>query len=247
MPLFKLFEKYPELIYGFSEKSDGSMRLGDNKKIFALNLERRKKYFAKKNIFLSQITQASLVHRDKIKKITKKDASKIIPSTDGLISSEKNLFLTLTGADCFPIYFFDPDKKAIGVAHAGWKGVVKNITGKVINKMLKAFESNPRNILIGIGPGIRACHFEIKKENIHFFKKYHEHVLKRKGKIFVDLPGIIKKQLLMAGVNNNNIEDSKKCTFCLKNKYFSYRRDKPKIIKAMIAHIGIKETEFDKK
>lgn len=81
---FSIFDKHPELIYGFSEKSDGSLRLGDDKKMFKTNLKRRIKYFSKLGISINQITQANLVHGNRIFEITRQETGRIIPDTDGL-------------------------------------------------------------------------------------------------------------------------------------------------------------------
>jgi copper oxidase (laccase) domain-containing protein len=88
------------------------------------------------------------------------------------------------------------------------------------------------------------------------FAEYPEAVHYRNNKIYVDLPAIIERQLLEAGLQNQNIEIPGECTFCLKEKYFSFRRDpfgkaqgrpersrggdKPKNVEAMVAYIGLK-------
>lgn len=52
-----------------------------------------------------------------------------IEGGDGLVTNIPNLVLTTYHADCVPLYFYDYDKKVIGLAHAGWKGTYKNIGG----------------------------------------------------------------------------------------------------------------------
>lgn len=46
------------------------------------------------------------------------------------------------------------------------------------------------------------------------------------GKIFLDLAGIIALQSTVAGVKPEKITTHPDCTFCEKDKYFSYRRKK---------------------
>ena len=145
------------------------------------------------------------------------------------------MLLTVTVADCFPVYFYDPKTKTIGIAHSGWRGTVGNIAGITI----KAMGSSAADILVGVGPGIQACHFEIKENILDNFVNY-KYAVRRKGtKIFVDLPRIIKTQLPEAGILESNIENLGECTYCNKNSYFSYRRDKPRLVQAMIAYIGL--------
>jgi len=56
--------------------------------------------------------------------------------------------------------------------------------------------------------------------------------------MFLDLKNIAQTQLRSLGVKEEHIEANPECTYCISDKYFSYRRDKPKILKTMIAVIG---------
>jgi copper oxidase (laccase) domain-containing protein len=105
--------------------------------------------------------------------------------------------------------------------------------------MIKSMGCSPEDLIVGIGPGIQLCHFEIQTDILENFSNYQESIVNRNNHIFVDLPKIIMRQLDEAGVPEKNIESSGVCTFCQKDQYFSYRRDKPKEVEAMIAYIGI--------
>ncbi len=208
-----------------------------NGEVFELGLKNREKFFAKENI--KNYITAGLVHGTRLKRVDLSDNKKIIWKTDGLITNEKNLFLSLTGADCFPVYFFDKKAGAIGIAHAGWRGVVGGIILEMIYKFKEEFSSSPENLEVIIGPGIRICHFEIGEDVLDKFSDYEKFIQSRDGKIFVSLPRIIKEQLLEIGVQAKNIKDSEECTYCLEEKYFSYRREQKKIPDVMVAYIGL--------
>jgi YfiH family protein len=165
------------------------------------------------------------------------DIGTVIENCDGLATGMPNKFLTVTVADCFPIYFFNPATNTVGLAHSGWRGTVANIPGE----MVKVMGKNAGVIMAGIGPGIQSCHFKIKKDILEKFLAYPESIIHRGNKIFIDLPLIIRKQLTKAGVRPKNIENCAECTFCLKDKYFSFRRDKPKAAQTMIAYIGLNQ------
>jgi copper oxidase (laccase) domain-containing protein len=94
---------------------------------------------------------------------------------------------------------------------------------------------------VGIGPGIRKCHFDIKPENAQYYNTYPDVIERKENTIFVDLPAIIKTELNKNGVSVEYVEDNKLCTYCLEDTYFSYRRDKPQQVHAMIAYIGISD------
>ena len=62
-----------------------------------------------------------------------------VPGVDGLVTTEKNLFLCVNTADCVPLFFLEPENKIIGIAHAGWKGTLHEIGKKVIEQILLAY------------------------------------------------------------------------------------------------------------
>lgn len=226
------------LVFGMSERKDGSMILR-YPQLYIQNLENRKKFFKKLDIELDQLVCANLVHGKNVAVISEKDSGENIAETDGLVINQKNLFLTATFADCLPIFFYDEVKNAIGLAHAGWRGVLINIAGEMIDKMVDAYNSKPEDIRIIIGPHLQKCHFEVKNDVVLQFEKYKEFVINKNNQKFIDLLSIVKKQLGEKGVRLKMIETSKVCTYEAEKKYFSFRRDKPRKVEAVVAYIGL--------
>jgi len=212
---FLIFDGYPELEYGVSEKSDGAMKFD--------SLKRESYLFA-------PYVLAHVVHGTRVVVAHADNRGGVLPETDGLVTKENNIFLVITVADCFPVYFYDPRTKTIGLIHAGWRGISQNIV-KETAKVLEKSSADVKNLLAGIGPGIRECHFEVQEDIARLFGTKER---------FVNLSSIIQKQLIELGFRKSNIEDSGECTYCLDQKYFSYRRDKPAQVEAMIAYIGRK-------
>ncbi len=232
--MLKFFQKFENVTAVMSLKEDGSMKLfkdGD------LNLKNREKFFNKIGISDKNVVSAEIIHGNKAEIILNNNL-KMIPGTDALATSEKNIYLSITVADCVPAFFYEPEKKIIAIAHAGWRGIVAGIIGTTFTKILE-LGSKAENLQVAMGPGINACHFEIKENIVDKFAVYSSYVIKRDNKIFVDLKGILKRQLLNLGVKEENIENNNDCTF-ENGKYFSSRRDKPQVIEAMIAVIGMK-------
>jgi hypothetical protein len=228
--MFKNFDYIANLKYGISEKSDGAMELANADLSGA---DRRRIFFEKQGIAAADVINAGLAHSFKVAKVNNNDRGKIIAGTDALVTANHDLLLTITVADCFPVYFYNPKIHTVALAHSGWRGTAQNIVGEVI----KALSGTAADLFVGIGPGIQACHFEIKDDVLEKFLKYPEAVIYRNNKIFVDLPKIISSQLTAAGVLSKNIENCVECTFCQKEKYFSFRRDKPKSLEAILAYI----------
>lgn len=154
--------------------------------------------------------------------------------TDGLVTNKKDKVLSLTFADCTPIYLFDKKQKVIANIHSGWKGTVKKIAKKSVEFMKEKFCSNPKDIICVIGPTIRKCHFEVKQDvrdifynefkymqNIDDIIKYNEQT----ESYFIDTVEINKILLQEEGIPEENIIDSKVCTYFNSDIIHSYRKE----------------------
>ncbi|MBC7333265.1 MAG: laccase domain-containing protein, partial [Actinobacteria bacterium] len=122
-------------------------------------------------------------------------------------------------ADCVPLFFYDPSRKVVGIAHAGWSGTAKRIVKNVIKVMIEQYCCLPENILVGIGPSIGPCCYEVGLE----VAKKISPVLIKGSKYFVDLWQANKVQLLSSGVAEENIEVAELCTRCNSHIFFSAR------------------------
>jgi hypothetical protein len=83
---------------------------------------------------------------------------------DAMITQDRGLALTLRFADCVPVVFHDPVKGAIGIAHAGWKGIVNGVLVETVQAMQRAFGSRPQDVIAGIGPCIGPDKFEVGED-----------------------------------------------------------------------------------
>ena len=240
--MFSVFQNYPQLLVSLSEKKDGNMKLEmdnfqDKKIIF-----NRGRYFSQLGIKKEQTVTAGLIHHVQIAIVKKENQGEIIKGTDALITQEKNIFLTLTVADCLPIFLYDPQKEVVGLVHAGWRGLKGEITAKTIRKLQKEFDSKVKNILVGLGPAIDVNNYEIGGELIDYFQKQAKYaMIKRVGKKYLNLKKVAYNQLRDEGIKEKNIEINLASTFKEKDKYFSYRRDKPFKVEAMVAVLGMKK------
>ena len=148
-------------------------------------------------------------------------SSKGCPDADAYITNEKDLPIAIRTADCVPVLIFDPIHRAIGLAHAGWRGTYKNIASKTAQRMQKEFGSRLSDLKIVLGPSIRQCCYKVGEEFRDYFPT---RVKDRGGNLFVDVAGANHDQLLKAGALPENILDCGICTCCNK-EYFSFRRD----------------------
>ncbi|PYZ94043.1 laccase [Salipaludibacillus keqinensis] len=198
---------------------------------------------------------ADQVHADQIVKISKPlagsgavDYQDSIKGTDGLYTQEKDLLLALCYADCVPVYFFAPDHQMIGVAHAGWKGTVKNISGKMIELWDLMENIPPKDIHAAIGPSIDSCCYVVDDHVINevndvlksISSDYAPYKEISEGQYQLDLKMLNKLLLLHAGVEEKNILVSNYCTSCQDDLFFSHRRDEGKTGR-MLSFIGMKK------
>ena len=158
---------------------------------------------------------------------------------DAIITNHKNKPMIIKTADCIPILLYDKENKVLALVHSGWKGTLKNITIKTINKMISIYNSKKENIQVVIYPSIRKCHFEVDIDVYTLFKdkinNIDKYTIKKNNKYYIDMQSIIKDNLKQIGINN--IIDTNICTYCNKDKYHSYRynrTDKRNILLAMI-------------
>jgi YfiH family protein len=218
-----------DIYLGISERKNGPMKH---------SLENRLLFFKNNNLDNKILVSAGLTHDNKVSIVENINENKVISDCDALITNQNTYLLTVTIADCLPIYFYDKNKKVIALAHAGWHGVVLEIAKKVIDKFVDNYNSIPSEIEVFIGPHIKDCHFEVQADVASQFESA-DVVIKNK-KQYINLAQVVTKQLLTSGVLNDNILISSDCTHCLSDKYFSYRRDNPLEPETMIAYIGLK-------
>ena len=198
------------------------------------NIANRKRFFEAQGLGGRKIVVANLVHGMNVEKINA-SSDYVALDTDALVTKAPGIVLTLTGADCFPVYLEEKTAGIVGLAHCGWRGIVGGIVEKTIAAMV-GMGGKAENITLTIGPGICAEHFEIREDALPAFAAYTDFIIKDK-KIRADLKGIIKKQAADAGISSEHISDWNECTYCLPDKYFSYRREKPEYIEAQVAYI----------
>lgn len=181
------------------------------------------------------IVKASQAHTDNILNINSIKENKKIDTdvkSDGLITNKREIILATTNADCILLLMFDPVKKVIANVHSGWKGTLKEISVKTVNKMVKIYGCNPKDIIVCICPSIRKCHFEVDKDVYEMFydkfgglENVDEFITKKDEKWYIDTVLINKMILKNIGILEENIEDSKICSVCNKDKVHSFRAE----------------------
>ena len=188
-------------------------------------------------IYPGDMVFSDQVHGDKILYVDQQDRGKGIYSpkemrgVDGLITDKSKVCLVTFYADCVPLFFLDPVKKVIGLAHAGWRGTVLEIGRKMVERFCKDFGSKPSDILAGIGPSIGPCCFEVGQdvegEFAAAFPAWRNMIIRpaeTPGKSYVDLWTTNRLILEKAGVRPEHITVTDLCTKCHDEYFHSHRR-----------------------
>ncbi len=152
-----------------------------------------------------------------------------LPEADAIITQNPDATLFMRFADCVPVLLFDPVKKAVGIAHAGWRGTVNQVAARTVEQLAAQFDSDPANIMAGIGPSICVDHYEVGQTVVDEVKSAFGmesvYVLRQgNGRSFFDLWEANRRTLLQAGVKQ--IEMSSECTAEKLELWFSHRGEK---------------------
>jgi len=222
---------YPvEPLWGQSKLIDGNMSYarGDVSETVA----NRRRFLRNQGFELENLVAAGLVHGAKCEVVDRyrkgrgalslKDA---IPGADALVTTESGLILTVTTADCLPVFIWSDDGFVVGIAHAGWKG----LAGRVVENLIKTARSVhniPLNrFFIKIGAGIGPCCYVVDKERLKKFIGYPMcEIHWREGEMaHLNLNAIVKVQARRQGIPEENVAVTPECT-CCRDNYPSYRR-----------------------
>ncbi len=154
-----------------------------------------------------------------------------LKNTDAMVSNVPDSLLCVSVADCIPLLFADPVKKAIGVAHSGRKGTMNRIGAAVVKTMQEAYGSEPENIVATVGPGICRDCYEVGPEIFEEFEKSwtagnNERIFSKKGeKYLLDLWTANRIVLEEAGLLPEHIVVTNLCNRCNSERFYSFRAD----------------------
>lgn len=214
-----------------------SMNLGFHTDDDAETVRENFRIFAKAvGIDVNDMVSSSQFHNANIRVASSSDRGKGIlksadyEDVDALVTNEKNVALTVFGADCVPLLFADSKNKAAGAAHCGWRGTFKELAPLTVKKMKEIYNSNPKNIFVAIAPCIHGCCYEVDEKLFTDFENKFPDIaqtdaLRREnGKFYLDLPKINKQLLIKEGVPEENILISDLCSGCDPANLFSHRK-----------------------
>jgi polyphenol oxidase len=190
-----------------------------------------------------RMLMAKQTHRDDVLVVDADDgfagalaSPEIFPKVDIQITDRPGWLLSLRYADCVPLLMVHPARRAVAVVHAGWRGTFKGAARTAIQVLRERYGAEPGELLVGIGPSIGGCCYEVGEEVAGPFEVAAQSgrpwdgalaadPVRRTGsaKPHLDLQEINRAICQAAGIPAEQIEVSGDCTRCQADLYFSHR------------------------
>jgi YfiH family protein len=149
---------------------------------------------------------------------------------DAIVSNAAHVLAGVKTADCVPILIGDPGTGAFAAIHAGWRGTLAEVATRALERMRLEYHTEPRDVMVAIGPAARSCCYEVGGEVIEGFKKLFPSqdifTDTRPDHACINLLEANRSQLISAGVLAERINIAPLCTMCRTDLFFSYRREK---------------------
>jgi hypothetical protein len=139
---------------------------------------------------------------------------------DAIVTRLPGLACVIRTADCIPVFIFDEINMALGAIHSGWRGTRLKISRRAVSFMSDKYGSDPRDLRAYILPGIGPESYEV---NLDVAGLFDDCIIRRDGKIYLDLWGYIEKTLIEVGIIPEHIINFRICTLAQNNIFFSHR------------------------
>ncbi len=189
--------------------------------------ENHRRVFVLFGVDRQQVVSPYQVHSAHIRRVGPEHGGTVQNATDGLLTTAPGVVLLFRFADCVPLLLWDPVHRAVGLVHAGWRGVARGVVGAAVEAFRRHVGTSPEDLWAGIGPAIGPCCYRVGPEVIAAVigedPEKGELVHQRKDGLYLDLPGVVRAQLERLGVRQ--IEMSGICTACRTDEWFSHRAE----------------------
>lgn len=185
----------------------------------------------------SQAVTCHLTHSADVLLVTAADRGRAAGQGDAMITADAGVYLSMRFADCAPILLHDPVRRAVGLAHAGWRGTVKNVSKSVVQAMVDRLGCSPQNITAVIGPAIGPCCYQVGNDVIKAVEAIFPQMStsdsgtqlfsrRNERHAYFDLWETNRQQLKTVGVGQTVV--SGLCTACHTDHFFSHRAERGK-------------------
>ena len=239
--------RYPEILHGISTRRspDGedwnlSSRRGSpqHPPDPSVALANREKLADRLGISLANMVGCQQVHGSEVALVRAEDAGRgmypdrpSMQGADAMVTDAPGIYLMALSADCPPVFLYDPVRKAIGLAHSGWKGTAARIAANAVAEMSRRFGSDPADLIAAVGPGIGPCCYSVGPDVVEAVEGAFPlpwdgpmPVLETRGGLtFFNLREAIRRALLDSGLQPGNVTVEEVCTAHNLDTFYSHR------------------------
>lgn len=194
-------------------------------------VERRWPALAALGLEPTRIRYARQVHGDACLDVDAAGGGGLVGTGDALFTRQRRRPLAVFTADCVPLIVVDPERQALGVAHAGWRGTVKGIASRLVAALVEQAGAQAARLRAAIGPSIGPCCYEVDEPVVGPLRTAFPAAWERwarparPGRWLLDLWAANAEQLTAAGVPPEAILNPRLCTGCRQDLFFSYRKE----------------------
>ncbi|MEA3403507.1 MAG: polyphenol oxidase family protein [Armatimonadota bacterium] len=175
------------------------------------------------------LVEAQQVHGGEVVRVRARDlagkGTLLVPDADGLLTDVPGVALAIYVADCLAIFLHHPGAPAVGLAHAGWRGLAAGIPGTLVERALAEHGGRAGDLRLALSPCIRRCCFEVGEEVAELFEGVPGAVDRSRTMAHVDMVAVARAQITAAGVPEAAVEVMPGCTHCEPERFASYRWD----------------------
>ncbi|MGA2023156.1 MAG: peptidoglycan editing factor PgeF [Steroidobacteraceae bacterium] len=193
--------------------------VGDNDAAVAENRRRLCEALAlpRSPLWLEQVHGTGVVDADRL------EPAATVPRADAALTREPGTVLAVLVADCLPVLFASQDGGAVGIAHAGWRGLAAG----VLEATVAALDTR-QPLHAWLGPSIGPSHFEVGEEVraaflAHDAASRSAFSSNARGRWQCDLQALARARLAALGVQWVHADTS--CSYAQPRRFYSYRRD----------------------
>ena len=191
------------------------------------NLRRYREALAAEPVYLRQVHGATVVRLTEA-------AAPGAWCADAAVTTVPGLACTVLVADCLPVLLCDLRGRAVGAAHAGWRGMAAGVLEYTVQALAEAAACPPGELVAWLGPCIGPDAFEVGGDVLQAFgvdpipglsMPHFRWTPRPEGlpRWHADLAGLAQDRLKGAGVGRTAA--SGLCTVSDARRFFSFRRD----------------------
>ena len=169
-------------IGGVSQGTFESMNLGLSRGDSTAAVEENYRRFLKAAGICGPLYRVAQIHSDLVHEVPYEVAPKAGESYsiifdgrpplegDGMVTAAPHIALAVYYADCMPILLFDPLRRVCAAVHSGWRGTVRRIAARAVEKLSSCYGTRPGDVIAAVGPSVSPLCYEVSEEVAEAFR-----------------------------------------------------------------------------